>query len=349
VTDRPTLPPAHERRAALDERFPTWTPMTVSQALDAAADRYPDRPLVITDERAHSYREIQQWSRDLAAGLIAHGINPGDHVAMVMANYPEFVAVKFAIARVGAVCVPVNYLFRGAELGYVIDQSDAKLLITMDRYRDLDYLASLDEVAPGWESEGGGVTIPNLRQVVVFSPEGKDRRGAMTLAQLAAGATDEARSEVTRREHEPDPTAYSDILYTSGTTGRPKGVLLTHDQVVRMGYAGAYQRALEDGRRLGFPMPMYHVFGYLECLMAAMFVGGAIVPRVVFDAQDMLNSIARHRVNEIVAVPAVTLPLIAELRRGEYTARASTRCSRRVERRPRRSGTTSARSSATSS
>jgi fatty-acyl-CoA synthase len=292
--------------------------MTVSQALDAAAERHPQQPLVITDEREHTYANIRQWSRDIAAGLIANGIEPGDHVAMVMGNYPEFVAVKFAIARVGAVCVPINYLFRGAELGYVIDQSDAKLLITMDRYRDLNYLESLDAIAPGWESEGGGVTIPKLRTIVVFSPEGEDRPGTTTLANLVAAGTDEARTELSRRERVLEPTTYSDILYTSGTTGRPKGVLLTHDQVVRMAYAAAYQRALEDGRRLGFPMPMYHVFGYLECLMAATFVGGAIVPRVVFDAKDMLSAIARHRVNEVVGVPAVTLPLLAELQQGEY-------------------------------
>jgi fatty-acyl-CoA synthase len=318
LTDRASLPPAEERRAALAERFPTWTPMTVSQVLDAAAERFPERPLVITDEHEHSYVDIREWSRAIAAGLIAQGIEPGDHVAMVMANHPEFVATKFAIARAGAVCIPINYLFRGAELGYIIDQSDAKLLITMDRYRDLDYLRSLDEIAPGWESEGGGVTIPKLRRVAVFSPTGEGREGAMTLEQLAAGGTDEARLELSRRERVGDPSAYSDILYTSGTTGRPKGVLLTHDQVVRMAYAAAYQRALEDGRRLGFPMPMYHVFGYMECLMAVLFVGGAIVPRVVFDAKDMLDAIARHGVNELVAVPAVTLPVIAELQRGDY-------------------------------
>jgi fatty-acyl-CoA synthase len=291
IVDGRLLPPAAERRAALDERFPTWTPMTVSGALDAAVERYADRPLVITDEREYSYREVQQWSRDIAAGLIAQGIASGDHVAMVMANHPEFVAVKFAIARAGAVCIPINYLFRGAELG---------------------------GIAPGWESEGGGVTIPKLQRVVVFSPEGATRDGAMTLAELTDAGTDATRAELSRRERTADPTAYSDILYTSGTTGRPKGVLLAHDQVVRMAYAAAYQRALEDGRRLGFPMPMYHVFGYMECLMAAMFVGGAIVPRVVFDAVDMLNSIARHRVNEVVAVPAVTLPLVAELQSGAY-------------------------------
>jgi fatty-acyl-CoA synthase len=292
--------------------------MTVSQSLDTAADAFPDRPLVITDERAYTYRDIQAGSREIAAGLIAQGIQPGDHVAMLMANYPEFVAIKFAIARVGAVAIPINYLFRGAELGYILRQSDAKLLIAMDRYRDLGYVDTLDEIAPGWATGGGGEAIPNLRTVVIYSPTGDEPEGATSLAQLTEAGTGEAREELERRENAADASGYSDILYTSGTTGSPKGVLLGHDQVVRMAYAAAYQRALEDGRRLGFPLPMYHVFGYMECLMAVLFVGGAIVPRVAFDAADSLESYARHRVNEIVAVPAVTLPLLAEIGRGDY-------------------------------
>src|SRR4051812_33100242 len=275
-----------------------------------AAEQSRERPLVIAGDRRYSYREIQDWSRRIAAGLIALGVEPGDHVAFVCANYPEFVAVKFAIARAGAACIPVNFLYRAAELGYVLEQSDAKVLITMDRFRDLDYLAALDELMPGWESGGGGDAFPALEHVVVFSPSGEPRAGAMTLEQLAGhepGA-----------EPEGDPLAVSDILYTSGTTGQPKGVLLTHDQVVRVSYAAAYSRALEDGRKLIYPMPMYHVFGYMECLMAVLFVGGAVVPLVVFSAADMLELVAREQVNEIVAVPAVMLPLIDEARREHY-------------------------------
>ncbi len=307
-----------ERRAALEARYGPWRSMTLSQTLDRAADEFSERPLFITDERSYSYRDIQEWSRTIAAGLIAEGVQAGDHVALVMANYPEFAAVKFAIARTGATCIPVNYQFRAKELGYVLDQSDAMMLITMDRYRDIDYLADLDSFMPGWETRGGGEVMPRLKKVVVFSPDGGRRPEASSLDDLQAEATEEDRALLRAREAAVDPQSYSDILYTSGTTGSPKGVLLKHDQVVREAYAAAYQRALEDGRRLGFPLPMYHVFGYIECLVPVLFVGGAVVPQVVFDAASMLRSIERHRVNEIVAVPAVTLPLLAEFGRGSY-------------------------------
>jgi fatty-acyl-CoA synthase len=312
------LAPAVARRAETDRRFRPWKAMTISQVLDRGAADFPERPLVICEDRTFSYSDIAAWSRRLAAGLIASGVEKRDHVAMVMANYPEFVAIKFAIARVGATCIPINYLFRAKELGYVLEQSDAKLLITMDRLRDNDYLSSLDELIPGWESAAGGEVFTNLRQVVVFSPEGDVRPGAVSLAALEAAATGAASVELERRETTADPQSYSDILYTSGTTGSPKGVLLRHDQIVRMAYSAAYQRAFEDGRRMAFPLPMYHVFGYMECLMAVIFVGGAIVPQVSFDAAAMLTGLSRHGVGEIVAVPAVTLPLIAEARRGTY-------------------------------
>mgnify|MGYP000990266959 FL=1 len=139
-----TVPSIAGRQRDLRRRFPWWQPRTLDQMLDTATAEFPDRPLVVTDQRSWSYRDIQRGSERIAAGLVASGVRPGDHVALLMANYPEFVAAKFAIARAGAVAVPVNFLNRRDELGYVLRQSDAVLLITMDRFRNLDYLQFLD-------------------------------------------------------------------------------------------------------------------------------------------------------------------------------------------------------------
>jgi fatty-acyl-CoA synthase len=285
--------------------------MTLDAAFDAAAERWPDRPLILTEERSYSYAEVVEWSRRIGAGLVEMGVEQGDHVALVMANYPEFVAVKLAIARAGATAVPVNFLLRG-EQAYVLNQSDAKFLITMDKFRAIDYLRNLEELAPGWEREGGGATIPNLREVVVFSPDGSYSGNARTLDSLAEADPDSPR--LAARRAEADPRSLSDILYTSGTTGNAKGVQMTHDMVLRTAYGSALSRAVPDGSRTAFALPMYHVFGYNECLLTTMFVGGAIAPRRIFGAEDMLGAIERFAIDEIVCLPLMTMAMMDVVR-----------------------------------
>ena len=263
------------RRAALQARFPQWVPTTLDGLLDRIAGEFPDRPLVITDDRTLTYAEVAASSRRLADGLAALGVRRGDRVGMLMANYPEFVPLKFAIARAGAVAVPLNFLYRADELRYVLGQSRCTVLVTMTGFAGLDYPAMLDEIAPGWE-QGHVESLPELRAVVQLDTDGHPRDGVRTVADLDAlgaahpGAADGAAAQ---------PDDLGDILYTSGTTGSPKGVMVTHDAVQRTGYASALTRAFEDGRRILFSLPCYHMFGYVEGLMAAMFVAGAIIPQ----------------------------------------------------------------------
>lgn len=288
--------------------------MTISQALDRVVAEFPDRPLIITREREFSYRDVQQWSRELAAGLIAEGVRPGDHVALVLGNFPAYVALKYAISRIGAVAVPINYLLRPQELRYILEQCDSTVLIAMDRLRDRDYLADLDAIVPDWETRGGGTRLPKLRRVFVHGVEDALRRGAPGLDRLLGRVTPEISTELARREATGEPQFRADVIYTSGTTGLPKGVMLTHDMVLRAAYASAYTRAFEDGRRIMFSLPMHHVFGYVECLIAATFVGGAILPQVVFDAEKMILGAERYRASELVCVPMMTLKLLEVVR-----------------------------------
>lgn len=304
--------PFAERRVLLEARFPTWEPRTLADMLDAATDEFPDRPLVITDDVTYSYRDIQDWSKRVAHGLTSSGVQPGEHVATVLGNHPEFVAVKFGIARAGAVAVPINFLNRRDELGYVIEQSDAVALITMDQFRGLDYLSALDELAPGWEKCGGGDRFPMLRHVYVFSAEGNGRVGAASLEELAT--TSDGWVPVDGF----GPDSPSDILYTSGTTGTPKGVVLTHDMFMRTAYGSAYGRAFEDARRISFSLPMYHVYGYVEGLLAALFVGGAIIPQLNFDPVATLDSIVEHEATDVLLVPIMTQAVIKAARAGDY-------------------------------
>jgi fatty-acyl-CoA synthase len=311
------LAPYPDRRAALEARHPRWIPRTTAQQLDAAAAEFPGRPLILADDRDYSYAEVRDWSVRLAAGLIALGVRPGDRVAVDMANFPEVIALKFAVARVGAISVSVNFLLRHAELRYVLAQSGACVLITMDEFRSLDYLDALDRIAPDWERVAGSAALPDLRHVFVRATGGAPARGRplADLVRLGEAVSDE---EVLRRTAAADPFASSDLLYTSGTTGQAKGVLLQHDAVLRTGYACAYTRAFQDGRRVLFALPIYHVFGYVEATVAVLFAGGAVCPFPVFEPERMLAAIGRHQINELICVPAMTTVILEKARTGGY-------------------------------
>jgi fatty-acyl-CoA synthase len=311
------LPPFQDRRAALDARYPVWIPRTTAQQLDAAAAEFPGRPLILTDDHDYSYPEVRDWSIRLAAGLLALGVKPGDHVAVDMANFPEVIALKYAVARVGAVSVAVNFMLRHEELRYVLSQSGATVLITMDTFRGLDYLDALDRIAPGWERGGGGDALPRLRHVFVKGTSGPPARGR-SLEDLVRLGKPVSDSAVLERTAAGDPFAPSDLLYTSGTTGQPKGVLLQHDAVLRTAYACAYTRAFQDARRVLFALPIYHVFGYVEATVAVMFAGGAVCPVPVFEADRMLAAVGRHRIDELICVPAMTSVILDRARGGHY-------------------------------
>src|SRR5689334_10222148 len=180
------IPTIDQRRAALRARFPRWTPMTLDQRLDACAEEFGDRPLVLTDDRTLTYAGAVRWMDRLADGLAALGVRPGDHVGLMMANHLEFVPLKFAIARAGAIAIPFNYLYRAEEFAYVLAQSQCNVLITMTGSAGLDYQAMLDAIAPGWDGPDGAEAMPDLRRVVVLPTEGAAREGVLTVEGLGA-------------------------------------------------------------------------------------------------------------------------------------------------------------------
>lgn len=302
-------------RQALRDRFPVWRPRTLADWLDDCAQRYGTGPFVITDEVTLSYAEVAAQSRRMAAGLIGLGVRPGDRVGMLMANYPEFVPLKFAIARAGAIAVPFNYLYRTAELAFVLADSGCRVLITMSGFGALDYQSMLDEIVPQWDSEDfsrrAPDRLPDLRHVVVLDTDGQVRQGVQTVADLTA--TSEAAPPVAVA-----PDAPGDMLYTSGTTGSPKGVLVTHDAVLRTGYASALTRGYQSGRRILFSLPCYHMFGYVEGVLSVMFAGGAIIPQPSFSADGYLAGIQRHRATDILCVPTMAVAMVQSPARGDY-------------------------------
>lgn len=304
------------RRDALERQYAPWRARTLHGALDRVAEQHPDRPFVIGEQADYSYAEMAAWSVRLAAGLVARGVQPGERVALFLPNGPEVIAARFAIARAGAVAVPVNVRLHAQELAEVLAQSRAAVLLTVDESREVDALAALDLITPGWDGAHSATgALPDLRLVVVVPQQGGTARraGVTTLDDLerepSSGGLDADRAA-----RAADPAATASIFYTSGTTGAPKGVLSTHDMELRSAYGSAYTRGFEDGRRILFALPLHHVFAYIEGLLASMFAAGSVVVQSVFDPKETLAAIERHRAGEALFVPTMSLAVVEAAR-----------------------------------
>lgn len=297
------------RRSKLLSRFPSWPTLTISGLFDFIANEFPERPVVLTRDLKITYAEAQAQSRKWASGLIVLGLEPGQHVAIVMANYPEFPIMKLAIARAGCVSVPINYLLQYDEMRYVVEQSKSKILIGMSQYRDRDYLADF---------AGLRQDILELKHIFVLAQNDGDRTEFPAISVLERIGTAESDAELLHREAKASASSVSDIVYTSGTTGRPKGAMLTHDNILRAAFSSALTRSFEDGRRILFALPMFHVFGYVECWVAALFVGGSIIPQAIFDPDAMLGLAQQLGATDMVCVPVMTQALIECARKRSF-------------------------------
>jgi fatty-acyl-CoA synthase len=305
-----------ERRSALERSYRSWRPASLAERFDSIAQRHPDRPFVITAAATLTYAEVRDVSRRLAAGLLGLDVQPGDRVAMLLDNRSDFVAVKLAIARVGAVAVPLNYSYRAEEIRERLADAGACVLVAMPASMATDFLDVCDRLVPGWERGAETADLPLLRRIVLT--DAAARPGALDLAGLAELGSPVDDATVASRQREVSPDQPCDIVYTSGTTGHALGAVLTHDMVLRSAYGSAYHRAFADGWRVLFSLPMYHVFGYVEGLLAAMFAGGAVVPLAVFNPRTVLDSIERHRVNEVLLVPTMTVAVVEQAAAASY-------------------------------
>ena len=279
-----------ERRAEMERRHPAWVQTTLDRYLTTAVSAFGERPLVITDDAVLSYAEVDAAATRIAQMLRNRGVRPGDRVAMLMANYPITVALLFGIWRAEATAVPLNTLYRAEELGFVLAQSAPRLLIAMTRFLKRDYVAEIPAI------------LPDCVDLLFYDPE--NPATSDLVAAIDAVTTIEPLGLA---DAERIPAL---IMYTSGTTGSPKGVVQTHDNLLRAAYAGAHHQAFEDGRRAIFSLPLYHGFGLVVGLLSGIVVGGSIVPLPRFDAHAMLTGIGRHRATYLMGVPTMTVAML---------------------------------------
>ncbi|MFW2830970.1 class I adenylate-forming enzyme family protein [Sphingomonas sp. ID0503] len=293
-----------ERREAIARRHPSWQKMSLDQYLARVQADFADSPLVITDNETLDYAVVHAQSERFAGALAALGVQPGDRVGVLLANYPITVSLMFAVWRAGAAAVAINTLYGPKELEYVIGEAGCGLLISMARFGSRQYDRELDEHIPGWRT-GDYSGLPELRGGLVYDHEDPQA----FLDGLPEGAPPASRA---------DPDTPAVIMFTSGTTGAPKAVMQTHDNLLRAAYAGAYHQAFHEGRRAVFSLPLYHGFGLVVGLLSGMVVGGSIVPLLRFDAHALLTATERHRATYLMGVPTMTIAMMERAKVQSY-------------------------------
>jgi fatty-acyl-CoA synthase len=286
------------------DRHPVWQEMTLDAYLVRIQPDFADRPLVITDTVTLSYADIEQQSGRIAVELAAMGVGRGDRIGLLMANYPITVSLLFGIWRAGAIAVAINTLYKTDELEYVLRESGCRLLIAMAGFGSRRFDRDLDQHLPGWR-EGRCAALPELKGGMVYDDAAPDDFiDALPQGRALANPAS---------PHDP-----AVIMFTSGTTGSPKGVVQTHDNLLRAAYAGAYHQAFEDGRRAIFSLPLYHGFGLVVGLLSGMVAGGAIVPLLRFNAHDLLAATERHRATTLLGVPTMTIAMMEQAKLQSY-------------------------------
>ncbi len=287
---------------------------TLGALLRDAARRRPDHPALIYSDRdlRYSYGELDGRVTRLAKGLLALGIRRGDHVGIWATNVPDWIVILFATARVGAVMVTVNTNYRPHELEYVLQQSDMKALFTIDGYRDVDYVREIYNLVPELKFCGKGelhsAKFPFLQRVVYIGP--KQHRGMFGLDEVFRLGDAVTDAELESATAELNPHDVINMQYTSGTTGFPKGVMLTHHSIINNGFAiGERQRFTPDDR-VCLPVPLFHCFGITLGVLAAYTHDATMVPLESYDPLMVLAVVQKERCTALYGVPTM---FIAEL------------------------------------
>ncbi|MAG57108.1 MAG: AMP-binding protein [Planctomycetes bacterium] len=270
--------------------------MLAQERPDHEALVYPDGGLRWT------FKDLDRRSLALSRGLCAVGVAPGDHVTVWSDNRPDWIALQLALARIGAVLVTANVGLTEPEIGYLLKQSKSRFAIVAPGRKDTEYLDAL----AGLRSDPA--TLPELREVV--SIDGPARDGVLSLEELVRAGEATPESDVYGRCRETTVDHPANIQYTSGTTGFPKGVVLTHGNLIENAWAGAQANGAVASDRVMLMVPLFHCFGCVVVLLGAYTHGLPLIAVQNFDPPKVLEAIAAERATILDGVPAMFLALL---------------------------------------
>jgi acyl-CoA synthetase (AMP-forming)/AMP-acid ligase II len=272
---------------------------TTPAVLRAAADRFGDAEGLVDGDLRISFRELSDRVTDAARSFLAMGIESGDRVALWAPNCAEWIVAALGAQTVGAAIVPLNTRFKGTEAAFVLNRSGARVLFCVNGFLGNDYVSTLRD---------SGEATPALEQIVVM--KGDAPEGTLSWDAFSALGVDIDTQEVARREATVTPDDLSDIIFTSGTTGRPKGVMTTHGQTTRVFWDWSGIVGLTEGDRYLIVNPFFHTFGYKAGFLACLLRGATIVPEPVFDVPTVLQKVSDERITMLPGPPTLHLSIL---------------------------------------
>jgi len=295
--------------------------LTIGKLLDEIAARFPHNDALVYPERGirYSYSEFNEQCRKVAKGLMALGIKKGDNISIWAYNVPEWVILQFASAKIGAVLVTVNTSYKSAELEYILHQSDSTSLFMVRSFKDTNYVATLAAVVPELAATRPGelssAKLPCLKNVVFIGDD--TPAGMFSFADLIKTGSRVSDAELAAVEETLDRHETINMQYTSGTTGFPKGVMLTHHNIVNNGFNIGECMKFTDQDRLCIPVPFFHCFGCVLAVMACVTHGSTMVPVEIFDPLKVLQTVEKEKCTALHGVPTM---FIAELEHPEFAS-----------------------------
>ena len=287
---------------------------TLGQILEDTVAKYPDNPAVVYVDRDYrlTWREFRDTVNELAKGLLAIGVKPGEKVAVWASNVPYWVALQFATAKIGAILLTVNTHYQRAELDYLLKQSETENLVVADRFRDNDFLATIYELIPELRTQERAhlrtENYPHLKRVMFLDQE--KHRGMFSVPEILAMSRMTSDEELANIEAAQEPDMVVNMQYTSGTTGFPKGVMLTHKSIGTNGYWIGKHQLLGPNDRVCLPVPLFHCFGCVLGVMACVNHGSCMVILEEFDPVQVMAAVESERCTGLYGVPTMFIAVL---------------------------------------